>query len=47
MPATPAALARPYASFTWPRICCSPSTIESRLAETRNRCRTASPPCFA
>ena len=30
------------ASFTWPRICGSPTTIESRLAATRNRCRTAS-----
>ena len=45
-PAACAALARPYASFTWPRICCSPTTIESRLAETRNRWRTASTPPF-
>ena len=40
----PAATAASYASFTWPRICGSPSTIESRLAATRNTCRTASSP---
>ena len=33
-----------YASFTWPRICDSPSTIESRLAATRKACRTAGSP---
>jgi len=46
-PAAPAALATPYASFTCPRICCSPTTIESRLAATRKRWRTASGPRFA
>ena len=45
-PAASAALARPYASFTCPRICCSPTTMESRLAATRNRCRIASTPIF-
>ena len=30
------------ASFTWPRICGSPSTSESSPVATRNRCRTAS-----
>ena len=30
------------ASFTCPRICGSPTTIESRPAATRNRCRAAS-----
>ena len=28
--------------FTWPRICGSPTTIESSDEATRNRCRTAS-----
>ena len=46
-PAACTALARPYASFTWPRICCSPTTIESRLAATRKRWRIASTPIFA
>ena len=41
-PATvPVARATAKASFTWPRICGSPTTIESRLAATRKRCRTA------
>ena len=31
------------ASFTWPRICGSPITIESRLDATRKAWRTASP----
>src|SRR5262245_50943467 len=30
-----------YASLTWPRICGSPTTRESRPAATRNRCATA------
>jgi hypothetical protein len=43
LPATvPAARATAKASFTWPRICGSPTTIESRLAATRKRWRTAS-----
>ena len=33
----PAARATANASFTWPRICGSPTTIESRLAATRKR----------
>ena len=43
-PRVPAASAVWYASFTWPRICGSPITIDSRLAATRNACRTASGP---
>ena len=35
--------ARLQASFTWPRICGSPSTSESSPAATRNRWRAASP----
>src|SRR5215813_3835629 len=35
----------PYAAFTCPRICGSPSTSESRLEATRKRCRTASMSC--
>ena len=41
-PATvPARPARSYASLTCPRICGSPTTAESRLEATRNRCRIA------
>ena len=32
------------ASFIWPRICGSPSTIESRPLATRNACRAAARP---
>ena len=41
-PTVPEARATAKASLTWPRICGSPTTIESRLAATRNKCRTAS-----
>ena len=41
-PSVPASSARRTASFIWPRICGSPSTIESRPAATRNAWRTAS-----
>ena len=43
-PRLPAFSAAAYASFTWPRICGSPITIESRLAATRNAWRTAASP---
>ncbi len=44
--AAPMRCASSKASFTWPRICGSPSTIESRLADTRKRwCSAASPWC--
>ena len=36
-----------WASFTCPRICGSPTIIESRLDATRNRCRTAARPRWA
>jgi hypothetical protein len=42
--AADSAVATRYASFTWPRICGSPTTSESRLAATRKRWRTASIP---
>ena len=42
LPSVPAARARAQASFTWPRICGSPSTSESSPVATRNRWRTAS-----
>ena len=41
-PDAPIAAASAYCSFSWPRICGSPTTIESRLEATRKRCRTAS-----
>ena len=41
-PTVCASLAAVCASFTWPRICGSPTTSESRPAATRNRCRAAS-----
>ena len=40
-PALRAATAWAYASLSCPRICGSPTTIESRLAPTLNKCRTA------
>ena len=43
-PRLPAVSAARYASFTCPRICGSPITIESRLAATRNAWRTAASP---
>ena len=43
-PRLPAFSAASYASFTCPRICGSPITIESRLAATRKACRTAASP---
>ncbi len=43
-PAAPTAAAIAYCSFSCPRICGSPTTIESRLAATRKRWRTASRP---
>ncbi len=43
----PAASAASYASFTCPRICGSPSTIDSRLAATRKTWVTASSPRLA
>ena len=41
-PTVPEALATEKASLTWPRICGSPTTMESRLAAMRKRWRTAS-----
>ena len=41
-PSAPARCACTAASFTWPRIWASPTTIESRLAATRKRWRRAS-----
>ncbi|MNI56464.1 hypothetical protein D3C73_1114700 [compost metagenome] len=41
-PSRPWSRAVDQASFTWPRICGSPSTIESSPVATRNRWRTAS-----
>ena len=41
VPSVPAASAERAASFIWPRISGSPSTIESRPEATRNACRTA------
>ncbi len=41
-PSVPASRAVAQASFTWPRICGSPSTSESSPVATRNRWRTAS-----
>ncbi len=41
VPSVPAACASRTASFIWPRICGSPSTIESRPEATRNAWRTA------
>ena len=40
-PRVPADSAARTASFIWPRICGSPSTMESRPEATRNACRTA------
>ncbi len=40
-PSPPALRASFSASFIWPRICGSPSTIESSPLATRNACRTA------
>ena len=40
-PASPADSAERTACFIWPRICGSPSTIESRPLATRNACVTA------
>ena len=41
VPSVPAASAARTASFIWPRICGSPSTIESRPQATRKAWRTA------
>ena len=41
-PSAPASCACAAASFTCPRICDSPTTIESMLAATRKRWRAAS-----
>ena len=41
-PAVPDFSARSCVVFTWPRICGSPTTSESRLEATRNRWCTAS-----
>ena len=41
VPSVPADSAARAASFIWPRICGSPSTIESRPEATRNAWRTA------
>ena len=41
LPSVPADSAARAASFIWPRICGSPSTIESRPEATRNAWRTA------
>ena len=41
-PEAPAAAAAAYCSYIWPRICGSPTPLESRLAATRKRWRTAS-----
>ncbi len=41
VPSVPAASAERTASFIWPRICGSPSTIESSPEATRNAWRTA------
>jgi hypothetical protein len=41
VPSVPAACASRTASFIWPRICGSPSTIESSPEATRNAWRTA------
>ena len=46
-PTVPARRATSYASFTWPRICGSPSTSESSDDATPNRCLTAPPPVSA
>ena len=40
VPSVPAASAERTASFIWPRICGSPSTMESRPEATRNAWRT-------
>lgn len=41
VPRVPAASASRTACFSWPRICGSPSTMESRPEATRNAWRTA------
>ena len=41
VPSVPADSAARAASFIWPRICGSPSTIESRPEATRKAWRTA------
>ena len=41
VPSVPADSAARAASFSWPRICGSPSTMESKPEATRNTCRTA------
>ena len=43
-PTVPNACAAAKASLTWPRICGSPSTIESSPEATRNKCFAASRP---
>src|SRR5947207_1441167 len=43
VPRVPADSATRTASFICPRICGSPTTMESRPEATRNACRTASP----
>ena len=45
VPSEPADSAARIASFIWPRICASPSTIESKPLATRNACLAASPSC--
>ncbi len=40
-PAASSSAAAAYASRSWPRICASPTTIESSPAATENRCSTA------
>ena len=42
VPSVPAASASRTACFIWPRICGSPSTIESSPEATRKACRAAS-----
>ena len=44
VPRLPVVFEAEYASLTCPRICGSPTTIESRLDATRNTWRTASSP---
>ena len=44
LPSVPALPASRTASFSWPRICGSPRTIESRPLATRNAWRAAEGP---
>ncbi len=44
VPRVPAPSASRTACFSWPRICGSPRTIESRPLATRNACRAAEAP---